>query len=107
MDLAIGASGTLLASAGEDAFVRVWNMADHSLLTEIGFEVDRIAGVEFIDDTHLLVTPIFGTDAIVITLDPSELHAIAQSRLTRSFTAEECARFAIDPCPTLADVKGG
>ena len=106
LDLAIGASGTLVASAGDDAYVRVWNAADHSLLTEIAFDVDRISAVEFIDDAHLMVTPVFGTDAIVITLDPNELGAVARSRLTRSFTTEECARFAITPCLTLEEITG-
>jgi hypothetical protein len=36
-------------------------------------------------------------EAIAITLDPDD----------RTFTPEECARFEIDPCPTLEAIKTG
>jgi WD40 repeat protein len=105
LDVAVNESGTLIASAGDDAYVRVWNVADRSLVTEIKFDVDEIANVEFIDDAHLFVTAGFGSEAVVITLDPDELLDIARSRLIRSFTAAECAQFGIDPCPTLEEIK--
>jgi WD40 repeat protein len=104
-DLAINPAGTRIASVGGDGVVKIWNVGDRSLVTEIRFDVDRIAGIEFIDGTHLLVTPGFGTEAIVIALDPDALAEIARSRLTRTFTVEECARFGIDPCPTLEEIK--
>ena len=107
LDVAVNSAGTLIASAGADGYVRVWNVEDRSLFTEIGFDVDEIANVEFIDDTHLFVTAGFGNEAIVITLDPDELLMIARDRIVRTFTPEECARFEIDPCPTLAELKSG
>jgi WD40 repeat protein len=107
LDVAINPAGTFIASGGEDAYVRVWSLADRSLVTEIKFDVDEIANVEFIDDAHLFVTAGLGSEAIVITLDPDELIDIARSRLIRSFTAEECAQFGIEPCPTLEEIKGG
>ncbi len=107
VDLAVNQSGSRLASTGADGYVRLWDAGDRSLITEIEFGVDEITNVEFIDDTHLLVTPGVGTEAVVITLDPDELVAVARSRLTRSFTAEECDRFGIDPCPSLVEIKGG
>jgi WD40 repeat protein len=107
LDVAISDSGSLIASAGEDGSVRVWNVSDRSLVTEIKLDVDEIPNVEFIDDTHLFVTAGFGNKAIVITLDPDELLLIARDRIVRTFTPEECARFEIDPCPTLAQLKSG
>jgi WD40 repeat protein len=105
LDVAIDTEGTLIASAGGDGFVRVWDLASRSLVTEIEFDVDEMANVEFIDDTHLLVTSGLGSEAIVITLDPLELLAIARERLTRTFTAAECATYVVDPCPTLAELQ--
>jgi WD40 repeat protein len=107
LDAAVNPAGTLIASAGSDGFVRVWRVEDRSLYTEIGFHVDEIANVEFIDDTHLFVTAGIGNEAIVITLDPDELLNIARDRIVRTFTLDECSRFEINPCPTLAEVKSG
>ena len=104
LDVAIDPTGTLIASAGEDAYVRVWNLDDRSIVTEIKFEVDEIANVEFIDATHLFITPGFGEEAIIITLDPDELLHFARSRISRSFTQAECTTYSIDPCPTLEDI---
>jgi WD40 repeat protein len=107
LDAAVNPAGTLIASAGSDGFVRVWRVEDRSLYTEIGFDVDEIANVEFIDDTHLFVTAGFGNEAIVITLDPDELLKIARDRIVRTFTPDECTRFEINPCPTLAEAESG
>ena len=82
-------------------------MQTDRLATEIQFDVNEIANVEFIDDTHLFVTAGFGKEAIVITLDPDELLNVARSSLIRTFTTEECASYAIDPCPSLEEIKGG
>ena len=107
LDVAVSPAGTLIASSGEDAFLRIWDLADRSLVTEIKFEADEIANVEFIDDTHLLITAGFGAEAVVITLDPAELLGVAKSRLTRSFSAEECDTYGLDPCPKLEEIRGG
>ena len=43
----------------------------------------------------------------VYTLDHDELVQIAQSRVSRAFTEDECATYHIDPCPTVDDMKTG
>ncbi len=56
--------------------------------------------IAFNSERHELI--IAGNDSIVRTymLDIQELLALARSRLTRTFTAEECRQYRIDPCPT-------
>ncbi|MFN2172318.1 MAG: protein kinase domain-containing protein, partial [Candidatus Promineifilaceae bacterium] len=39
----------------------------------------------------------------VYTLDDERLLALTDSRLTRQFSADECARFSIDPCPDVSN----
>ena len=99
-------SGTLIVTAAEDA-VRVWNVADQLLHTEIAATAGRTRIATFIDDTHLLVVPQHSAVAIVITLDPADLLEVAHSRVTRAFRDDECATYDIDPCPTTLEVLRG
>ena len=58
-DLALNQDGTLLASAGVDGVVRVWDVATRSLLHQIPVSSagEGVGGVDFVGDTqHLLVT---------------------------------------------------
>jgi WD40 repeat protein len=102
--VSVSPSGNLIASAGDDG-VRVWNIADESLRTEVAFNVDAIRNVMFIDDTHVLAVPRWENIGLVVTLDPSELARLANQRITRTFTEVECATYGIDPCPSLAEIK--
>jgi hypothetical protein len=43
----------------------------------------------------------------ILTLDSDELEQIARSRVTRGFTADECATYHIDPCPDLETIRVG
>jgi WD40 repeat protein len=105
-DLDAYPGGTLLASAGEDG-VRVLNVADQSLHTEIDFNGETIRVVKFIDDSHLLVVPKVSESAIVISLDPDDLVDIGKARVTRAFTETECLTYDIDPCLTTLDELRG
>jgi WD40 repeat protein len=98
----ISPDGTSLATAGEDG-VRVWSVADHSLLVDVGFDGANIRFVRFLDDTHLLLVPQVASSAIVVTLDPLELAAVALAKVTRAFTETECLTYDIDPCPTTLE----
>lgn len=42
-----------------------------------------------------------------MTSDMPELLTIARNRVTRGFTADECATSHIDPCPDLEAIRGG
>jgi len=95
-------SGEQLASLSSDGVV-VWNTDDWSVLTSIPLLAAQ--GVEFIDETHLLVIPIHPSGAYVLTLDPVDLLLAGRQALTRSFTETECATYGIEPCPTLEDIR--
>ncbi len=102
--IAVSQDASLIASGSIDEWVRVWSAEDGSLVHAIRAD-DQVFGLEFAnDDQHLLVTLETG-DRFTYTLDPDELLEIARSRLTRGFTDAECARFEIDPCPTLDELR--
>lgn len=104
--LALNDDGTLLASAGLDGLVKVWDVTTRSLLHEARVTSGWIGGVTFMDnEQHLAVTNMRQGTLDIITIDPEELLDIARSRVTRGFTETECAAHRIDPCPTLEDIR--
>ncbi len=108
-DLALNQDGTLLASAGVDGLVRVWDVATKSLLHQIPVSpTGDVGGVGFVGDTgHLLVTALETGELRKVTSDTEELLGIARSRVTRGFTETECTTYRIDPCPTLEEIRKG
>jgi WD40 repeat protein len=110
IQLALNEEGTLLASAGLDGLVKVWDLETRTLLHQIpvSSEGSGVGGVAFAgDDTHLSVTNSAGGEVHRITTDTDELLGIARARLTRTFTETECATYRIDPCPIIEDIGAG
>lgn len=107
--LAVNGRGTLVASAGWDGFVRVWDIETLALIHEIPVTGDgsEVGGVAFADETHLSVTVNAVGELRLYTMDETELLSIARSRITRGLTDTECVTYAIDPCPTLQVINQG
>jgi WD40 repeat protein/class 3 adenylate cyclase/tRNA A-37 threonylcarbamoyl transferase component Bud32 len=97
--------GSMFATWGvNDRRLRVWQTDDGGLVADLG-ETEVWPGFDFHPNgRHLLVSGPSGT-LRVHTLDVDELVDIAQERLTRGFTADECAAFGIDPCPDLDTIR--
>jgi hypothetical protein len=65
-----------------------------------------VADAHWIDETVLLIgtsNGVWGT----VSIDDAALVTGTRVTLRRSFTAAECVRFAIDPCPTLEEMRAG
>ena len=103
-DLDLSPGGTLIVSAGDDG-VRVWNVADRSLHADLGFDGASIRFVRFLDEDRVLLVASVTSTAIVVTLDPDDLAAAGNAKVTRAFTATECTTYRIDPCPTLKAIQ--
>ena len=95
--LAVDPSGTLIASGHDSGIVKVYSFETLNVLQQIHIG-EPIRNLAWLNDHHLLVIPISGP-GIVVTTDVEELLEVADSRVTRTFTASECAAYGIDPCP--------
>lgn len=100
---ALSPDGSMLATTGEDDFVKIWSLPDRILLDKI--PADFPSDAMWIDDSTMGIALADGARWAVVTLDVDQLLARARDAVTRSFTAEECTLYAIDPCPTLAQIR--
>lgn len=98
--MALSPDGSLMATGASDGLLRIWDAVTGELKQQMDFGGPEVQGVAFIEDRHLAVTPM-GGGLLIMTVDPAELADTVRTSLTRTFTATECATYAIDPCPTL------
>jgi len=92
--------GDILATSGYDGSVRLWDMNSGELSLVLTNSSVPFTGVDFSPDGQYLVAS--GTDGIlrVFVIDRDVLLDLAQSRVTRSLTREECQRYLhVDRCP--------
>ena len=101
---ALSPDGSMLATTGEDDFVEIWSLPDHTLLDKI--PADFPSDAMWIDDDTMGIARAQGARWAVVSLDVQELLAQARASVTRTFSAEECTLYGIDPCPTLKEMRG-
>jgi WD40 repeat protein len=98
--LAFSPDGTCLATASFDSTAKVWDAATGQELLTLFGNATNVSGVAFSPDGRRLITSGFDGTTRIYVLPIEELVALAQSRVTRSLTAEECQRFLhMDACP--------
>lgn len=98
--LVFNRDGTRLASAGFDRLAKVWDVATGEELVSLYGNLSNVFGVSFSSDGANLATA--GADGTVrtYTLALDELITLAEERLTRDLTDEECIKFLhVQTCP--------
>ena len=99
-DVAYSADGSQLATAGADGTVRLWDPETGEPRMALGGPEVPIRSVAFSPDGTRLASLDYDGLVRVWALDLDDLVAIANDRLTRTFTDEECRQYLhVESCP--------
>jgi hypothetical protein len=89
----LGADRILATRGYGDGLVRLWDVSTGDMLVELRVDANQAFVVEFSPDGRYLYYPDTGNVVRRFPLDVDELVGLAESRLTRGFTADECRRY--------------
>lgn len=93
---------------GDGSRVRIFDTDTRTMLATLPVLDDdsQVTDLVFGPDGTTLAAALEGEGLVrVFALDVDDLIDIATGRLTRSFTSTECRIYAIDPCPTLEEIR--
>jgi|GEM_PF-467750 len=102
--VAFSPDGRYLLAGGADGIASLWDLETDTVIKHLYGHQDRIYGVAFSPDGKRMFTA--GADSTVraYLFDFQQLVALAQKRVTRQFTAEECQEFLNEACPADSDM---
>jgi WD40 repeat protein/DNA-binding SARP family transcriptional activator len=98
LQLAFSADGSKLATAGADGIVRIWDPVTGE--EQMVLRTPKAARNVAFDETGERLASLDGSGvARVWALDLETLVEVAEGRLTRALTIEECERYLLSECP--------
>ena len=98
--VAFSPDGTLIATASDDGTTKIWDAAKGYLITTISASAGSVTGLAFNPDGKTLATGSLDGAVRFYYVNFDNLLAFAKTRVTRTFTTEECQTFLhVDQCP--------
>jgi len=98
--IAWGPDGKQVATASADKTVKLWDAATGEDLLTLYGHTAVVGGVAFSPDGTRLMSSSDDSTARIYVLPMEELITLAQSRVTRSLTLEECLKYLhLEKCP--------
>jgi WD40 repeat protein len=108
LQVVFSSDGRILATGGR-AEVKLWDLSEVISATLQSELTERVvpellslpggSGIALSPDTRILITGFIDGSFRSYMLDLDELVTLAHERLTRSWTADECNKYRIEPCP--------
>ncbi|MDT8306246.1 MAG: protein kinase [Anaerolineae bacterium] len=105
--IAYSPDGSQFVTTSVDGTIKFWDAESGALLLTLDQFDEAVVSVAFNEDGSRLVASSYDGTVRGFLLDLDELVALAVSRLTRTFTPEECRQYLRrDSCPDVTDISG-
>ena len=102
--LAFSSDGNWLATGSEDNTAKIWDLQTGAEILSLPGSLGGVKGVAFSPTDGNKNLAVASTDGIVriFLLQVDDLLTLAQSRVTRSLTAQECKKYLhVSTCPDI------